>query len=620
LTTAGSDLDVYITVAYQEIFDPADLYTQGGINKFTRTSEHTLVQDGTAVPPADGSVIVLARVHLNSSGAIGSGTAIDPAVRTLSSAAIAPQAVGTTQLANASVTLAKLANDAQPLAVKAANAITVVTDNTLKQITVGENHSARTDNPHVVTATQIDAQGGANQIVAQINAGNGTILRSRVQTDVVSGTVTFQNLGTGMEMFSNDIDPGFGPGPIAVQLALDDAPTLNVTSGGDTNYFRAVQLRSEINRTNGHFKVFATRNIGSLVATVTVRWYAFKPTAGAVDNISVGVTVSPPSATVISNTTQAFTAVVSNTSMTGVTWKILENNGGTLSGTTANSTTYSPPGVSGPYTLQATSVSDGNAIFKAKITVNADITVTIGPNSPTVIGGDPVVLTATVINTPNPALSWSAPQGGALSATTGASVTYTPPTAPGNYQVVALSLADNKTKGICNVTVPPVSISIQPDQSTVVGGGSTIVRATITGTHNPNANWFSMSQACSVSPAVGPTTTWFGPGLGGSFDVKATAQADPNQVAFTNIFVPPIKSDVPPGGGGPGKFAPNLETLPKFANPAAMASAPAAPDAVPAADASAAGDAAPSDQDAKAKAFVRPKKRASPKLPPPTDE
>ena len=83
LTTAGSDLDVYLTVAYSELFDPADHYTQGGLDKFTRTTEHPLVQDGTAVPPTDGSVIVLARIHLNSAGAIGSGSAIDPTLRTL---------------------------------------------------------------------------------------------------------------------------------------------------------------------------------------------------------------------------------------------------------------------------------------------------------------------------------------------------------------------------------------------------------------------------------------------------------------------------------------------------------------------------------------------------------
>src|SRR6478609_823575 len=36
LSTAGSDLDVFITIGYQETFDPADHYTQGGLDKFSR--------------------------------------------------------------------------------------------------------------------------------------------------------------------------------------------------------------------------------------------------------------------------------------------------------------------------------------------------------------------------------------------------------------------------------------------------------------------------------------------------------------------------------------------------------------------------------------------------------
>src|SRR5512143_1280417 len=52
--------DVYLTIAYQELFDPADQDSQE-VNEFTRITERPLLQDSTAVPPTDGSVIVLAR-------------------------------------------------------------------------------------------------------------------------------------------------------------------------------------------------------------------------------------------------------------------------------------------------------------------------------------------------------------------------------------------------------------------------------------------------------------------------------------------------------------------------------------------------------------------------------
>src|SRR4051812_33140833 len=201
LVTAGNDLDVFLMMAYQEVFDPADHYTQAGLDKFTRTTEHAQFSDGTAAPAADGSVIVLARIHLNATGAIESAGSIDTSVRTLGGPRVPPKFVTTAQLADGAVTLTKLADDAQP------------------------------------TAVQVDNRGGVNQLVAQINAGTGLITRAHLESAVVSGAVTFQNLTVGAaEMFSDDIDPGFGPGVLALQLAIDDLSTAGITSIGDTNY------------------------------------------------------------------------------------------------------------------------------------------------------------------------------------------------------------------------------------------------------------------------------------------------------------------------------------------------------------------------------------------------
>jgi hypothetical protein len=64
------------------------------------------------------------------------------------------------------------------------NAITIAGNNTTKQITIGETHSARTDNPHATTAGQIDTQGGTNRIAAQINAGTGIINELRIDAAI----------------------------------------------------------------------------------------------------------------------------------------------------------------------------------------------------------------------------------------------------------------------------------------------------------------------------------------------------------------------------------------------------------------------------------------------------
>jgi hypothetical protein len=110
LATAGGNSDVYLTVAYQEVFDAADHDTLSGLDEFTRTTERPLVRDGTAAPPNDGSAILLARIRLNAAGGIDPTGAIDTAVRTVASARLAPGAVTVAQLGDGAVQSAKLAN------------------------------------------------------------------------------------------------------------------------------------------------------------------------------------------------------------------------------------------------------------------------------------------------------------------------------------------------------------------------------------------------------------------------------------------------------------------------------------------------------------------------------
>jgi hypothetical protein len=112
LTASGSDVDVYLSIVYQEVFDPQDRYTQGGVDDHTRTTERPKLQDSTTAPATDGSVIVLARIHLNASGAIESAGSINTAVRPLVSAKLAPKSVNTLHIADASITADKLAPNA----------------------------------------------------------------------------------------------------------------------------------------------------------------------------------------------------------------------------------------------------------------------------------------------------------------------------------------------------------------------------------------------------------------------------------------------------------------------------------------------------------------------------
>lgn len=109
LTAFGSNTDVYLSISYQEVFDEADHYTSGGVNNYTRTTERPEIEGKMAVPPGDGSVITLARVHLDGSGNV---VEIANSVRTLVGSKIAPGAVSTNELSDGAVTEQKLAKNA----------------------------------------------------------------------------------------------------------------------------------------------------------------------------------------------------------------------------------------------------------------------------------------------------------------------------------------------------------------------------------------------------------------------------------------------------------------------------------------------------------------------------
>ena len=373
LASGGVGDDVYLTIAYNEDLDPADQYTQTGLGQFTRITERPLVEDTVAPPAVDASVIALARIHLNSRGAVESNASIDTSIRSLAGATVAPKAVAATHLADAAVTLPKLAAEVQPRDIQGANAIRVDRDASAKRVSIGETHSPRTDNPHATTAVQIDATGGANRLVTQINAGAGVIARSRVESSVVTGVVTFEQVPiVNAETFSDAIDPGVGPGPLDVAFAIDDVPVAGSTTAADQGFGRETILRSEIDETTGRFRIFATRASGSSAGQVKVRWFATRPAAGPNATVDIKVTVSPASVNLTSITPQVFTATV-NSADVAVGWSLRESNGGTLSNLAPTSVTYTPPAASGTYHIVATSHLDPSKTGSAEVRLNLDV-------------------------------------------------------------------------------------------------------------------------------------------------------------------------------------------------------------------------------------------------------
>lgn len=82
---------------------------------------------------------------------------------------------------------------------------------------------------------------------------------------------------------------------------------------------------------------------------------------------SVGVTMSPSSATVTTSGTKSFTASVSNSANTQVTWSVVEGGGGTIT----SSGVYSAPSTTGTYHVKAVSSADPTKSATATVTVTA---------------------------------------------------------------------------------------------------------------------------------------------------------------------------------------------------------------------------------------------------------
>jgi hypothetical protein len=196
LTTFPAGATVFVTIAYQEA--QTDPSTATGAPGNTRFTEAPLVQASTTAPPTDGSVIILARFVKTTTGDVpgNPNDLLDGGVRQSTSAKIAAGAIAETNLTPAlaakvntpsgMLSLDGVTNPGGNVDLIAANAVTLTPNNTNKTITIGENHSARTDNPHATTAAQLL---GYDLRVRAFNAFSFT------HVDATGATRTISNLG-----------------------------------------------------------------------------------------------------------------------------------------------------------------------------------------------------------------------------------------------------------------------------------------------------------------------------------------------------------------------------------------------------------------------------------------
>lgn len=159
-------------------------------------------------------------------------------------------------------------------------------------------------------------------------------------------------------------------------------------------------------------------------------------TATAVVTVVAPVVITPGTATLAPLATQTFTAVVTETGDTNVTWSIVE---GASGGTITSGGVYTAPTVEGTYHVLATGVADPTKSATAPVTVVAPVAIT--PNPATVATGGTQLFTASVRSSGSTTMTWSVVEG-AAGGTIDATGLYTAPAAAGAYHVLATSVAE----------------------------------------------------------------------------------------------------------------------------------------------------------------------------------
>jgi len=196
------------------------------------------------------------------------------------------------------------------------------------------------------------------------------------------------------------------------------------------------------------------------------------------------VTISPTTALLNVSGTQQFTASVTGTNDTGVTWSVDGVAGGnTTAGTISTSGLYTAPASAGGHTVTATSVADNTKSASATVAV---ISLAVAPSSVNLAPLGTQQFTATVQGTSNTAVTWSV-NGVVGGNNTVGTITsgglYTAPGTVGTYTVTATSVALPSYSVNASVTVvsaPPGTVSVLTYHNDDVRDGANTSETTLT--------------------------------------------------------------------------------------------------------------------------------------------
>ena len=238
----------------------------------------------------------------------------------------------------------------------------------------------------------------------------------------------------------------------------------------------------------------------------------------------VSISVAPSTVSLSTGGQKQFTASVSGSSNTAVTWAA-------SGGSVTSGGLYTAPSSAGTYTVTATSAADSTKSASAVVTVSqpAQLSVSISPTTASISTGAQKQFAASVSGSTNTAVTWAASGG---SVTSGG--LYTAPSSAGTYTVTATSAADSTKSATAVVTVSQttqVSISISPSTVSLSTGGQEQFTANVSGTSNTAVTWSASGGTVSTSGL------YVAPSAAGTYTIKAVSVADPTKSASATASV-----------------------------------------------------------------------------------
>ncbi len=279
-----------------------------------------------------------------------------------------------------------------------------------------------------------------------------------VQTVLVTATSVSDTTQSGFVAITlrPTVTLSVSPGQATIFTSQTQQCTTTLTGATDSSVLWSINPAVGSISASGLYTAPST--LGSPQTVTVTATSVADPDSSAITNITVNpvvaVSLSPGSAQLFASQSQQFTATLTGTTNTAVTWSLAPS-----VGTVANGLYTAPATINSPQriTVTATSAADPTKSATATINLVPVVAVTVTPTSASLSGGQSTQFNATVTGTANTAVAWTlAPAMGTV--TNGL---YTAPAAISSPQTVTLTA----TSAADPTKMAQASIALMPPQA-----------------------------------------------------------------------------------------------------------------------------------------------------------